>query len=343
MKRYLNWVLGGLAAVTAVAALRPRPKPDIVADDTAAPSVVAAPSRWFDEPLSVGRAVVGRLRQHHMPMIAGSLSYYAFLAIFPAAIAAISIYRMVLDPADLATQIEEISEALPEATAAFINAQLTNLVVSSESGLGFAAVVSIVAALWSASAGTKALMTGIDIAYDTPEDRPFIILRGMALGITVGLIAFILAAVSAVTFLPDLLSSVGAGDLTRYVEYGRWPAIFILVVFGLGLLYKIAPNRPAANSPWVSVGAIAMAALWLLATLGFSLYANNADALGVTYGALAGIIVLLLWFFMSGLILLLGAELNAELEARGLAHEPSRVVRRTGGGGRIGSVGARGD
>jgi len=105
------------------------------------------------------------------------------------------------------------------------------------------------------------------------------------------------------------------------------------VVFGLGLLYKIAPNRPAAKSPWVSAGAIAVATLWVLATLGFSVYANNADALGVTYGALAGIIVLLLWFFMSGLILLLGAELNAELEARNLAHKHTRVGRRTAPGG----------
>ncbi len=327
MKKYLNWVLAGLAAITAVAAVRPRREGPSSTDATEPAPAAVKPRRWFDEPLSVTKAVVLRLREHHMPMIAGSLSYYAFLAVFPAAIAAISIYGLVLDPAELATQIESISDALPKETAAFISAQLTSVVKSSGSGLGFAAVVSIIAALWSASAGTKALITGIDIAYETPENRPFIILRGMSLGITIGLIVFVSAAASAVTFLPHLLDAIGAEDLTQLVKYSRWPTIFVLVVVGLGMLYKIAPNRPASKSPWVSIGALAVAVLWLLATVGFSVYFNSAGSLGATYGALSGIIVLLLWFFMSGLIMLLGAELNAELEARNLAYHSARASR----------------
>ncbi len=327
MKRYLNWVLAGLAAITAIAAVRPRAQTAESAPKGGEGTTLVDPTRWFDEPLSIARSIVIRLRDHHMPMIAGSLSYYAFLSIFPAAIAAISIYGLVLDPADLTAQIESLSDALPEETAAFISAELTDLVASSGSGLGYAAVVSIIVALWSASAGTKALITGIDIAYETPENRPFLILRGMALGITIGLVVFVSAAASAVTFLPGLLDAVGADGLTGYVEYGRWPTIFVMVIVGLGLLYRIAPNRPASKSPWVSIGALVVAMLWLVATLGFSLYANNAGSLGATYGALSGIIVLLLWFFMSGLIVLLGAELNAELEARDLAHRHARSGR----------------
>ena len=101
-----------------------------------------------------------------------------------------------------------------------------------------------------------------------------------------------------------------------------------MVIVGLGLLYKIAPNRPASKSPWISIGALVVAVLWLLATLGFSIYANNAPSLGATYGALSSVIVLLLWFFISGLIVLTGAELNAELEARNLAHSHTRNGRR---------------
>jgi membrane protein len=325
MKRYLNWVLGGLAAITAVAALRPRREPAPAGDVVAVEPPV---HRWFDEPISVTKSVVERLREHHMPMIAGSLSYYAFLAVFPAAIAAISIYGLVLDPADLATQIEDITSALPETTATFVADQLNDIVENSGSGLGFTAVLSIIAALWSASAGTKALITGIDIAYETPENRPFIVLRGMALAITVGLIVFVLTAASTVTFLPDLMSEIGAGDATtRLIEYGRWPVIFVVVIIGLGFLYKIAPNRPAAKSPWVSIGALIVAALWVLATLGFSLYAGLAGNLGAAYGTLGGAIVLMLWFFISGLIVLTGAELNAELEARNLAHKHARATR----------------
>ena len=327
MKRYLNWVLGALAAVTAVAALRPRTQQNTQEVAVAPAAADPAEPRWYGEPLSVAKSVIARLREHHMPMIAGSLSYYAFLAVFPAAIAAISIYGLVLDPADLTTQIESITEALPETTALFISTQLESIVESSESGLGLAAVVSILVALWSASAGTKALIMGIDIAYETPENRSFVVLRGMALGITVGLIAFIAAAASAVTFLPYLLDAVGADDFIDLVEYGRWPVIFISVIAGLGLLYKIAPNRPASKSPWISVGSLMVAVLWLLATLGFSIYINRAGSLGATYGTLSGVIVLLLWFFMSGLIVLAGAELNAELEARNLAHRSERNGR----------------
>ena len=325
MKKYLNWVLGALAAATAVAALRPRregPSPDEAEPE-------AAQTRWFDEPLAVTKAVILRLREHHMPMIAGSLAYYALLALFPTAIAAISIYGLVLDPADLATQIESITNALPEETAGFLSSELTAIVESSDSGLGAAAVISILAAFWSASAGTKALIMGIDIAYETPENRSFLVLRGMALGITVSLVVFVTVVASAVTFLPDLLDAVGADDLIDLVEYGRWPFIFVMVIAGLGMLYKIAPNRPARESPWISIGSLVVALLWLLATVGFSAYANQVPSLGAAYGTLSAVIVLLLWFFISGLIVLTGAELNAELEARNLAHMHTRNGRRS--------------
>jgi membrane protein len=196
---------------------------------------------------------------------------------------------------------------------------LTDIASSSSSGLTYAAVLAIIGALWSASAGTKALMTGIDIAYDTPEDRSFLLKRAMALGITVALTVFVTVAASAATFLPNLLDALGAQSLIRFVQYGRWPIIFVMVLFGLGLLFKIAPCRPAAKSPWISVGSVVVAVLWLLATLGLSLYSSVAGSLGAAYGTISGLFVLMLWFFISGLIVLFGAEVNAELEKRDLA------------------------
>jgi membrane protein len=198
---------------------------------------------------------------------------------------------------------------------------------TSRTGLTYTATASIIAALWSASAGTKALMTGIDIAYDTPEDRPFLLQRAMALGITVGLIAFVAVAASAATFLPGLLDAVGADQLIRFVQYGRWPIIFVMVIVGLGVLFKVAPCRPAAKSPWISVGSVIVAVLWVLATLGLSLYSTVVGDLGAAYGALSGLIVMMLWFFISGLIVLFGAEVNAELEKRNLARPNFRNGR----------------
>ncbi len=324
MKRYLNWVLGGLAAATVVAALWQKKDEETKVEPS--PVINEEPADRLHRTMTLLKAVQVRMKDHHIPIIAGSLSYYAFLAIFPAALAAISIYGMVLNPSQLTTQIESITSALPQSIAGFVSTELQNIVADSGSGLGLTAVLSIIGALWSASAGTKALMTGIDIAYDTPEDRPFLIQRGMAFGITIALIVFVAVAASAATFLPDLLDSIGAHGLIRFVQYGRWPVIFVTVIVGLGILFKIAPNRPASESPWISIGAVVVAFVWLLATLGLTFYSNTVGSLGAAYGFLAGAIVLMLWFFISGLIVLLGAELNAELEARDLA----RLGRGTG-------------
>jgi membrane protein len=322
MKRYLNWFLATLAVATAAAALlmRSRPAPAEPAHRVAAPSGPAG------ETERVVRTVLARMRDHNLPLIAGSLAYYAFLAVFPAAIAAVSIYSLVLDPASLAHQIERITATLPEAAATLISDELTKLVGSAGSGVGLAAAASIVGALWSASAGTKALLTGLGIAYGTEEDRSFLVLRAIALGVTASLIVFVVAVASAVTFLPALLEHlVGGTAARRAVELGRWPGIFVMVIVGLGLLYKIVPNRPARHSPWISPGAVGAAVTWMLATVGFSLFNTHVKSFGATYGTLGGGIVLLLWLFMSGLIVLLGAEVNAVLEQRGsLARAPKR-------------------
>ncbi|MFQ5554704.1 MAG: YihY/virulence factor BrkB family protein [Acidimicrobiia bacterium] len=261
--------------------------------------------------------MVARVREHQTVMIAASLAYYAMLSIFPAVIAAVSVYGLVLDPAAVQRQITSLTEALPDDAAALIGRQLQSIVDASATGLGFATAVGILLALYTASAGTKSLITGINIAYGERETRPFLALRGIALLVTLGLVVFAAAAVALVTFLPALLREVGLGSgWERSVTIARWPGIFLLVVLGLGVLYKTAPNRPARRLPFLSRGAIAAAALWMLVTVGLSAYANYVGSFNETYGTLGGVIVLLLWFFLSGLVVLVGAELNDELEER---------------------------
>ncbi len=316
MKRLLSWLLGGLAVAAAVGALFGKPRH--AGTGSGSPSR-RTPSR--QERLAPVRAVVagttGRIREHHLTMLAGSLSYYAFLAVFPAAIAAVSIYGIVLNPAQLNAHLDSITSVLPGEIASIVNDQLNAIVLTSRTGLGVASVLGILGALWSASAGIKSLMVGIDIAYDTEEDRSFLVLRGIALLLTVGTTAFVVASVAVVTFLPNLAEHLGAGsEVRRLIELGRWPAIFLVVVAGLGLLYKIAPNRPARRSPWFSMGALVAAVLWVVVTFGFSYYVGRVTDFNATYGALGAAIVLLLWFFLSGLVVLVGAELNAELESR---------------------------
>lgn len=250
-------------------------------------------------------------------MIAGSLAYYAMLAMFPAAIAAISIYGLVLDADSLAGQLERLAEVLPESTAALISTQLTEIVTGSTAGLGFGATVSLLATLWTSSGGTRALLLGINIAYDVDEYRPYVYERILSYALTIGLIVFVAASVALVTFLPSALEALGLDrDIRRLIEYARWPSIFVVVVAGLGLLYRHAPHQVAHRSPWLNRGALLASGLWVAATVGFSLYASTLGSFNATYGALTGFIVLLLWFFISGIVILLGAEVNAIVESR---------------------------
>jgi membrane protein len=259
------------------------------------------------------------IQRDHTGMIAGSLAYRAMLAIFPAAIAAVSIYGIALrgNEAELTRQINELTQVLPAEAATLIGDQLKEIVAAPGSGLGFGAVIGIAAALWTASGGTKSLIKGLNIAYDVEEQRPFLVQRAIAYGLTVGLIVFVVGAVALVTFLPDWLGDLGMGDTAAtLLEYLRWPGIFLIVVLGLGLLYKVGPNRSASRSKWLSPGAMLAAVLWVVATLGFSFYTSTLGDFNATYGALGSVVVLLLWFFISGFVILLGAEVNDVAEKR---------------------------
>ena len=177
-------------------------------------------------------------------------------------------------------------------------------------------MLSLIAALWVASRGTKALLHGINLVYNVEERRPWLLRRTLAYGLTVGFVVFAAASVALVTFLPRWLEGLGLGSTGRLVvEVGRWPGIFFMVVLGLAVLYRVAPYRPDVRSPILFPGAAAAAVLWVLATAGFSVYTGSGlSALNETYGVLVQFVVLLLWFFASGFVILLGAEVNASLE-----------------------------
>ncbi len=333
MRRFGDFFFGALALATAVAvALRPSREPQ-----SAAGSAPAAASGFvtgvdgggdqtatvevegLDDAASIAKALGTRIKRHNTVMIAASLSYYALLAMFPAAIAAVSIYGLGADPATLEGQIEELTAALPAETADFVEGQLSVIVESSNSSLGFATAASIIVALWSASAGTKALISAINHAYGERETRSFLALRGSALVVTLGLIIFGVVATAAVGFLPQILSWIGLEDAAATaIAVLRWPIVILLVIVGLGGLFKLAPNRPWRMTRWVNFGAILSAALWVVATIGMSVYVNNfGRGLGETYGTLSSLIVLMLWFFVSGFVILLGAETNSYLERHG--------------------------
>jgi membrane protein len=339
ISRAVNWVLGGMAVGVALKAAMPRrrqpttgppvpanppvpqaaPAPVAVAPDTdaAAPQLADQAKAAANHSVGFLKELGAEIRKDNIPMIAAALSYYAMFAVFPAAIAAISIYGLWLDENQLERVIEDLTNQLPTEAASLVGQQLAGLVARSSTQLGVSAIVSILIALWSASAGTKALIRGLNIAYDVDEHRAFAHQRALAYALTLGMIVFVVVAVASVTILDDWLDSIDLPGTATAVEWSRWPAIFLVVVLGLGLLYKVAPNRPANRSPWISPGATTATIAWMAVTIGLSIYTSRLASFSATYGALTGVIVLMLWFFASGFAVLLGAEVNDVIERRG--------------------------
>ncbi|MBA3249012.1 MAG: YihY/virulence factor BrkB family protein, partial [Geodermatophilaceae bacterium] len=181
--------------------------------------------------------------------------------------------------------------------------------------LGIGLVIALLGALWSASGGVSNLINAVNVCYDEEETRGFLKLRGLALMLTIGAIVFMALAVGLVAVAPAVLEALPLGIVgTILLQVGRWVLLVVLVMAGLAVVYRLAPDRDAPKFRWASVGAVVTTVIWVIASVGFSLYVDNFGSYGKTYGALAGVIVLLLWLFISAYIVLLGAEINAEAE-----------------------------
>lgn len=246
---------------------------------------------------------------------AAALAFYGMLAVFPALVALVSIYGLLADPADVERQLNALAVVLPGAARDVISAQLHALVTNSSGSLGIGALAGIVGALWSASSGVASLIKGINLAYDEKETRGFFKTRGLALLFTIALIAFVTVAFALVAVLPGILG-VHEGPIAWALSIARWPFLAAGVLLGLGVLYRYAPDRERARWRWVTWGSAIAAVVWLLASVGFSVYVSNFGNYDKTYGTIGGVIVLLLWFYVSSFVILLGAEINSEIEAQ---------------------------
>jgi membrane protein len=269
------------------------------------------PKGWWQ----VTRRAFKESSADNVGILAGGISYAAFLAIFPAMIAGISLYALVADPATIAQQAEGVLAALPQEAQPLIRDQITSLTQTSGGALSFGLVVSILLALWTASGGTSSLMTAINIAYDEQESRNFLKLRGTALVLTLLAIVFVLLTLALVAVVPAVLNALNLGTFINVIaQIVRWVLLVVLIIIALAVVYRLAPDRDAPQIKWTSVGALVAAVLWVLGSLAFSLYVNNFGSYNKTYGTLAGVVILLLWLYLTSYIILLGAEINAESE-----------------------------
>jgi membrane protein len=249
-----------------------------------------------------------------VPLLAAGVAFYAFLAIFPALIALVSIYGLFADPSTIANQLGSLTATLPEDARQVITDQVTML-ASRRSALSVGLIISIVIALWSASAGVSNLLTAITVAYDEEEKRGFVKKRLLSLGLTLGAIVFMMIMLAIVAVLPPLLKAAfGTGALRWVFQILGWLVLIVIVAIALAILYRLGPDRDAPRMRWVSVGAAVATVMWLAVSIGFSIYSSTFGNYGKTYGVFAGIVVLLFWLWLSMYAILLGAEINAEAE-----------------------------
>lgn len=250
-------------------------------------------------------------------LIAAGVAFYGLLALFPAITALIAISGLLVEPNEIVEQLRGLSGVVPEEVIAIITKQATSVAGSREGGLGLAAILGILIALYSASKGVASLIQGINVAYDEEEERGFIKLKLVTFALTLLLMLGLLIAVLSMLGLPAVLAFVSFGAVFEMIITGLlWLGLFVLTIFGLSVLYRYAPSRDAAEWKWASVGAVVGCLLWIIASAGFAFYVSNFGSYNESFGTLAGVIVLLMWFWISAFIILLGAELNAELEAQ---------------------------
>jgi membrane protein len=286
------------------------------------------PRGWF----AILRRVKAEVKEDNVTLLAAGVAFYAMLAIFPAIIAVVTVYGMVADPNQVESQVSEFAKGLPSGADALLTEQLGNVVDAGRQALSIGLAISLLAVLWSASSGVQGLVKGLNLVYDEQETRGFLKLRGLSLLLTLGAILVTVVALALITVFPGVVDGLGlgqAGELAASIA--RWVILALLVLVAVAVLYRFAPDRANPRWRWVSWGAVVALVLWLLGSVGFSWYVDNFGKYNQTYGALAAVIILLLWLFLSSFAVLFGAELDAEIErqtARDTTTGPDRPLGR---------------
>jgi membrane protein len=276
------------------------------------------------------RRVVDRMRsatqRHHASVLAGGVAFFAFLSILPALAALVSIYGLVANPADVARQVEAIAGALPPDVQSAITHQMAQLTARSPGTLTVEVVVSISATIWAATKGMKALITGLSLAFGQDETRGFIRLNATAFLFTLGSIVSGVIAIGAIIVLPAVLSFLHlSGPGEALIRWLRWPMLTAMVLLALTVAYRFGPARPPPRRRWVSPGALIATALWLAGSAIFSWFVSRATRGDRVDGSLGVVITILTWFLLSAYVVILGAELDAEIARDAAARAEAKV------------------
>ena len=287
------------------------------------PGTVAGRGRDAEHPFQIPRLgwkdIAFRVKDEwgddHVGLSAAAVAFYSFLALIPALAALVSILGLVARGQNPEEVITDLFGALPSEAQSLLSDQLETISSQSSGSLSFGLFIGVALSLWTASGAIGQLVNTINIAYDEEETRSWFHRKAMALGLTLGAIVFVAFAVFVVVGFPELISRTGLGVGTRrLLNILIWPGLALSFGAALALLYRIAPDRSAAHWKWVSVGSIFAVLAWVAVTFGFRIYVSSFGSYNETYGSLAAVVVILLWLWLTAVIVLLGAEINAEIE-----------------------------
>ena len=267
--------------------------------------------------------------------LAAGVTFYSLLAIFPAIAALVALYGIFADPATIASHLDGLSGVLPTGALEVLRDELNRLASQRGGTLGLTFLVGLGTSLWSANAGIKALFDALNLVYEEEEKRGLIRLNAISLAFTTGAIFLLLVALVAIVVLPVAMNFVGLPDVTEtVVKAVRWPALFLVVALALAAIYRHGPSHTEPRWRWITWGSAFAALAWLAASALFSWYAENFGSYNKTYGALGAVIGFMIWLWLSTIIILLGAELDAEME-----HQTARDTT-VGGDKPLGARGA---
>jgi membrane protein len=289
---------------------RPPPNPGR-GEGAASPADIPLPG-WKD----IALRTWSDFNADRITQVAGGVAFFALLSIFPALAAFVSLYGLFGDVGAAEKELSFLSGVLPHDTIKFAAEQMARFAAKGAGQLTFAFAVSLLISVWSANGAVKALFDGLNVAYEQREKRGLITLNALSLTFTVGGLAFMIAALSAVIATPSILAALGYRESLAGLNIARWPAMLAAAITALSILYRYGPSRRRARWRWITWGGAAAALLWLLASMAFSWYVSAFAHYDRTYGSLGAVVAFMTWIWLSTTIILAGAELNSEVEAQ---------------------------
>lgn len=285
------------------------------------------PFRWKDVLLRVYHGI----SEDRILLVAAGVTFYALLAIFPGIAALISIYGLFADPGSIAGHLDTIANVAPGGAIDVLREQMTRLASQGGTTLGLSFLISLAVSLWTANSGVTAIFDALNIVNEAEETRGYLRFYAVSLLVTIGIIVFILLTLGAVVALPIVLNYLPLPGVAGFLaEIGRWPLLFGLATVALQILYKYGPSRSHRRWRWVTPGSMFAALAWLAASVLFSWYVANFGSYNKTYGSLGAIIGFMTWIWISIVVVLIGAKLDAEIERQtarqSIASPRSRTV-----------------